>query len=62
MFEDDPNSQSGPGNQKLVGMVTGGTTWTRRSLRDQNPKKMYEEVRTPTYKLSLLSFHIPCHF
>lgn len=46
MFEEDPNSQGGPGQQKVtstvVGMVTGGST--RRSLRDQNPKKMYEEV------------------
>lgn len=45
MFEEDPNSQGGPGQQKVtstvVGMVTGGST--RRSLRDQNPKKMYEE-------------------
>lgn len=40
MFDDDSNSQGGPGNQKLVGMVTGSG---RRSLRDQNPKKMYEE-------------------
>lgn len=48
MFEEDPNSQSGPGQQKMastvVGMVTGGSNWNRRSLRDQNPKKMYEEV------------------
>jgi len=48
MFEDEINSQSGQGQQKMtssvVGMVTGSTTWSRRSLRDQNPKKMYEEV------------------
>lgn len=47
MFEDEINSQGGPGQQKMtssvVGMVTGSTTWGRRSLRDQNPKKMYEE-------------------
>ncbi|XP_068704769.1 rap guanine nucleotide exchange factor 6-like isoform X1 [Montipora foliosa] len=45
MFEEDPNSQGGPGQQKVtstvVGMVTGSSN--RRSLRDQNPKKMYEE-------------------
>ncbi|KAL9979326.1 hypothetical protein ACROYT_G016974 [Oculina patagonica] len=47
MFEDEVNSQGGPGQPKgtssVVGMVTGSTTWSRRSLRDQNPKKMYEE-------------------
>ncbi|KAJ7381149.1 hypothetical protein OS493_004747 [Desmophyllum pertusum] len=47
MFEDDLNSQDGPGQHKVtstvVGMVTGSSTWSRRSLRDQNPKKMYEE-------------------
>lgn len=46
MFEEDTNNQGGPGQQKVtstvVGMVTGGSN--RRSLRDQNPKKMYEEV------------------
>lgn len=50
MFEDELSSQGGPGQPKatssVVGMVTGGTTWSRRSLRDQNPKKMYEEVGT----------------
>lgn len=50
MFEDELNSQGGPGQQKVtstvVGMVTGSSTWSRRSLRDQNPKKMYEEVGT----------------
>ncbi|PFX26459.1 Rap guanine nucleotide exchange factor 6 [Stylophora pistillata] len=47
MFEDEVNSQGGPGQQRVtstvVGMVTGSSTWSRRSLRDQNPKKMYEE-------------------
>lgn len=46
MFEEDTNNQGGPGQQKVtstvVGMVTGSSN--RRSLRDQNPKKMYEEV------------------
>ncbi|KAK2568320.1 Rap guanine nucleotide exchange factor 2 [Acropora cervicornis] len=45
MFEEDTNNQGGPGQQKVtstvVGMVTGSSN--RRSLRDQNPKKMYEE-------------------
>lgn len=65
MFEDDPNSQGGPGQQKVtsvVGMVTGSTNWSRRSLRDQNPKKMYEEVGTSTCKFSLLpSLHFLWH-
>lgn len=55
MFEDELNSQGGPGQQKMtstvVGMVTGSSTWSRRSLRDQNPKKMYEEVRTTDFKM-----------
>lgn len=52
MFEDDSNSQGGPGNQKLVGMVTGSG---RRSLRDQNPKRMYEEVGSSKNKFLLHS-------
>lgn len=56
MFEDDLNSQDGPGQHKVtstvVGMVTGSSTWSRRSLRDQNPKKMYEEVGTTEIVIS----------
>ena len=58
MFEEDPNSQGGPGQQKVtstvVGMVTGGSN--RRSLRDQNPKKMYEEVRARANKFSVFVY------
>ena len=56
MFEDEISNQGGPGQQKMtssvVGMVTGSTTWSRRSLRDQNPKKMYEEVWTVGFFLT----------
>lgn len=40
MFEHD--ASTGAGTQHSKSSVA---TWSRRSLRDQNPKKMYEEVR-----------------
>lgn len=44
MFDQDSNASQSKTSQ-VVGMVTSGTTWGRRTLtRDQNPKKMFEEV------------------
>jgi len=48
MFEQDANNIRGVPQSvtsQVGGMVTNSTTWARRSLaRDQNPKKVYEEV------------------